>query len=186
MWVTRPLLFPMSYSGMAGDRGVEPRAAGFGGPPELRLVACGSGGMESNHLPTGHESAASPFGFLQWGDQPDSHRYLRVHTPAPLIWTMATVQTGGFEPPSSCLSDRCANLCATFAGSAFADACSEQDSNLHPPASHTVARPLSYQSRRQRGLQHRTGISAATAVTNLHPWSCGTRAASVRGLGDPR
>ena len=34
MWVTKPLLFPMSYSGTAGDRGVEPRPAGFGGPPE--------------------------------------------------------------------------------------------------------------------------------------------------------
>lgn len=136
MWVTKPLLFPMSYSGepractrangeelvfsrlissaVAGDRGVEPRPAGFGGPPEPSSSPSGSGGMESNHLHTGHESAASPFGLLQWGDQPDSHRYLRVHTPAPSSWTMATVRTGGIEPPTSCISDRCADHCATF------------------------------------------------------------------------
>ena len=32
--LTRQLLFLMSYFGLAGNRGIEPRPAGFGGPPE--------------------------------------------------------------------------------------------------------------------------------------------------------
>lgn len=79
--VYKAAALPLSYSGKAGDRGVEPRPAGFGGPPE----PCSSpvvwrDGVEPS--PAGHESVASPLGFLQWGDQTDFHRYLRVHTPA--------------------------------------------------------------------------------------------------------
>ena len=185
MWVTKPLLFPMSYSGIAGDRGVEPRPAGFGGPPGpgpspmnresecLTAAFSESGGMDSNHLPTGHESAASPFGFLQWGDQPDSHRYLRVHTPASFFLDHGH-STNGWIRTTSLLLIRQARRPLRHVRIDRVPGWNTRALSRNRTCTLRLRRPAliprASRARRQRRTRQ-AGISIDyTAVTDLHPW----------------
>ena len=137
---TRPLLLHRSYSGMAGDRGVEPRPAGFGGPPE---------------------PGSSPMSLEGWSRT----IFLRVMSPPPRrsasssgVTSRTFTGTSGFTPRRSDLElwPQCERMDSNHQPPAYqtgaptiaprSRACSVQDSNLRPPASQTGARPLGLQS----------------------------------------